>query len=882
MPTIIVDGIEIEAKADANLLEVLLSNGIDIPYFCWHPAMGSVGACRQCAVLGYANEDDTRGRIIMSCMTPVVDGARFSVAEETATQFRNSVIENLMLNHPHDCPVCEEGGECHLQDMTVMVGHHDRRYTGQKTTFRNQYLGPYIGHEMNRCITCYRCTRYYQDYAGGDDLSAFGSRDRVFFGRATPGLLDNEFAGNLVEVCPTGVFTDKTLSKNYTRKWDLQSAPTICQACSLGCNTYTSERYGELRRVHNRYHNEINGYFLCDRGRFGAQHVNSENRIPQSGRRNAQGKYDPISLASALEGIRTLLTGTVVGIGSPRASLEANKALRLLVGADNYCNGMTASERKMHGAILDVLNSGLNTPSMMEVENYDAILVVGEDVTNHAPRLALSIRQAVRAKGNEMAGKIGLSQWHDAAVRELAQDDRSELIVLTPMQDRLDDVASESHRLAPNDIVAMVGQITASIGSEEPSHAKDIATILINAKRPLIISGTSLGSTNIIKAAANLAATLSKSNPAAGIHLCASEANSLGVSLIDNQADAETLLSANPDTVIVLENDVESRFGAALLEGTANIVTLDSHDNATVSRSTYVLPAASFAESEGSFVNNEGRMQRSMAVFSSTSDITASYRLLTEINSNVLTAAELQQKIASEHPALAAITQCAPDQNFRVAGSKVARMTHRASGRTAMLADISVHEPKQPVDAESAMAFTMEGNQKNAPASLRSYTWSPGWNSNQSIHKFQSEVGGPDITEVPGIRIFNSSEGLPEFTLQDEPARNMIGQHHIFGSEELTRNASELATLIPGMYARMNSKTANQLGVSAGDGISANDISMTVLIDETVAEDCVAYPLLGNAVGIEQLTLSDLRKIDGYQPPLDPLRPNLISSDRPG
>ena len=317
MPTIFVDDRAIEAKTGDNLLEVLLSNGIDVPYFCWHPAMGSVGACRQCAVVGYANPDDTRGRIIMSCMTPVTEGARFSVEAENATSFRNSVVENLMLNHPHDCPVCEEGGECHLQDMTVMVGHSDRRYKGLKTTFRNQYLGPLIGHEMNRCITCYRCVRYYQDYAGGDDLAAFGSRDRVFFGRAEPGVLDNEFSGNLVEVCPTGVFTDKTLSKHYSRKWDLQSAPTVCQACSLGCNTYTSERYGEVRRVHNRYHNEVNGYFLCDRGRFGAQHVNSPKRIPGAGIRNAGGLYEPVSIADALDKVKGLLTGKVIGIGSP-------------------------------------------------------------------------------------------------------------------------------------------------------------------------------------------------------------------------------------------------------------------------------------------------------------------------------------------------------------------------------------------------------------------------------------------------------------------------------------------------------------------------------------------------------------------------------------
>ena len=406
--------------------------------------MGSIGACRQCAVVGYANEDDTRGRIIMSCMTPVSEGARFSVNADNAESFRESVVENLMLNHPHDCPVCEEGGECHLQDMTVMVGHRDRQYEGLKTTYRNQYLGPFIGHEINRCITCYRCVRYYKDYAGGDDLSAFGSRDRVFFGRAESGVLENEFAGNLIEVCPTGVFTDKTFSKHYTRKWDLQTAPTVCQSCSLGCNTYTSERYGEVRRVHNRYNHEVNGYFLCDRGRFGAGHVNSANRIPQAGIRNSDGRYDPVDLETALSAVSDLMSSSdgLIGIGSPRASLEANEALIQLVVEENYCNGMTDNECEMHQVILDVLASDLITPAMAEVEDYDAIIIVGEDITNHAQRLALSIRQSIRQRAGELAESSGIALWHDAAVRELAQAEKSPLTLLTPMADRLDDVAT--------------------------------------------------------------------------------------------------------------------------------------------------------------------------------------------------------------------------------------------------------------------------------------------------------------------------------------------------------------------------------------------------------------------------------------------------------
>ena len=184
-----------------------------------------------------------------------------------------------MANHPHDCPVCDEGGECHLQDMTVMTGHVRRRYRFPKRTFRNQNLGPFIDHEMNRCIQCYRCVRFYADYAGGYDLVAMGLRNQVYFGRQRDGKLESEFSGNLVEVCPTGVFTDKTFGRHYTRKWDLQTAPSVCPHCGLGCNTIPGERYGILRRIRSRYNGAVNGYFICDRGRFGYEFVNAESRL---------------------------------------------------------------------------------------------------------------------------------------------------------------------------------------------------------------------------------------------------------------------------------------------------------------------------------------------------------------------------------------------------------------------------------------------------------------------------------------------------------------------------------------------------------------------------------------------------------------------------
>ena len=321
MTHFLVDGKTYTAKPDDNVLQACIGAGLDLPYFCWHPALGSVGACRQCAVKQYAGADDATGTMVMACMTPLAEGARFSLADPQAVSFRASVIEWLMINHPHDCPVCEEGGECHLQDMTMMTGHAYRRYRFSKRTHRNQNLGPFIKHEMNRCIACYRCTRFYRDYAGGRDLDVFAAHDHVYFGRHADGALESEFAGNLAEICPTGVFTDKTFSARFARKWDMRGAPSICVHCGVGCNTTVNERAGEVRRIVNRYNGSVNGYFLCDRGRFGHGFVGAPSRIRTPLARGADGKPAALSSKDAIASFAAMLRagGRIIGIGSPRA-----------------------------------------------------------------------------------------------------------------------------------------------------------------------------------------------------------------------------------------------------------------------------------------------------------------------------------------------------------------------------------------------------------------------------------------------------------------------------------------------------------------------------------------------------------------------------------
>ncbi len=514
MITIFIDNQPRQVRPDQNLLQACLSLGFDLPYFCWHPALHAVGACRQCAVKQFKDEHDRRGKIIMSCMTPVTEGMRISVDDPDARAFRKGVIEWLMLNHPHDCPVCDEGGECHLQDMTVMTGHAYRRTRFRKRTHRNQYLGPFINHEMNRCIQCYRCVRFYREYAGGRDLNVFGAHDHVYFGRQEDGVLESGFSGNLVEVCPTGVFTDKTLKQHFTRKWDLQTAPSICVHCGLGCNTIAGERDRSLRRIANRFHYEVNGYFLCDRGRFGYEFVNSDKRIRKplailplslSGRGQGEGDLQPVEKGSALERIAEILSTSkgIIGIGSPRASLESNFALRTLVGPENFYSGMSDKDHALVSRIIDVLGRGPARPSSLhDVRNADAVLVLGEDVTNTAPLLALSLRQSVRQKELDAAAKLRIPKWQDAGVRNAGQGAKSPLYIATVTDTKLDDISTRSYKAAPDDIARLGFAIAHELDPAEPEVADldpeatalagQIARALKDAKRPLIVSGTSL------------------------------------------------------------------------------------------------------------------------------------------------------------------------------------------------------------------------------------------------------------------------------------------------------------------------------------------------------------------------------------------------------
>ena len=992
MAVIHIDGTTVEVDSADNLLQACLSLGIDVPYFCYHPALGSVGSCRQCAVKQYQNKEDMeagRGRLVMSCMVAPGDDMYISVTDDEAKAFRKSMVELLMTNHPHDCPTCEEGGHCHLQDMTYMSGHSRRRYRFTKRTHHNQELGPFIAHEMNRCIACYRCVRFYKDYAGGEDLGVYGSNNRVYFGRDKDGQFESEFSGNLTEVCPTGVFTDKTHSDRYNRKWDMQYAPSICHGCSAGCNISPGERYGELRRIENRYNGDVNGYFLCDRGRFGYGYVNRTDRPTQALER-INDKHVKINIDYALdETIKRIKDKKIIGIGSPRASLETNFALKNLVGFNNFSTGLNHQQQALVNKCIEVLSTeGIYNPSMADIESHDAVLVLGEDITQTSSRVALSIRQAAKNEAIKMAAATKTQSWLAEPVKRIGQGVQSPVYIIDVIQTKLEDISKVSVVATPEDIT----KLGFKVADEIANFANDLAEIaaptsdsdvdamqalvqqiaydLIQADKPLVVSGSSLSSTALIEAAAQITQVLSQKRAAikateqqqvethnakvrdeqlrtaekqaqteqpdedkelaakpakpetgtnkeaqddverepatklelkevnkkyheqAGIYLAVPDANSIGVCMLGGQS-VEEVLATDFDVVIVAENQLTDAIDAHKLTQLLTDKTvialdhqlLDWHKDVDI-----VLPAASFAEADGTLISAEGRAQRFFQVYDNEyyhplSSIKEGWRWLHAVHSSIegrevdwTQLDDVINALIATHPKLAGIKGAAPDADYRITGLKIARQPRRYSGRTAMRAPISVHEPMQPKDLDTGLTFSMEGySGKQTKSSMIPFANAAGWNSPQAWNKYQDKVGGSLKGGDPGIRLFDELERLalrhyvaPEVTsvtttdMQQGQAK-LVPIYNLYASSMMASRSPVVAEQLPIATWRVGIDDAKDWNVSEGDylaiEIDNQQVILPVQLVHYLADGCIGYPV--GQVGIIHPSMpASVRKVE--------------------
>ena len=338
MPLLKIDDKEIQVESGTTILETAIASGIEIPYYCYHPALEVVGSCRMCLV-----QVEGMPKLQVSCNTFVgevhsdrkVNGKYDMVVHtqnELVVKERKNILEFLLLNHPLDCPVCDQAGECYLQDYSFKFGNAHSRFEEEKRVRPNEYLGSQIVINHNRCILCSRCVRFTQEISGTSELfvEARGYNSKIAALEDKP--LDNLLAGNVADICPVGAL----LSTDYIHKnriWNLEQKPSVCQDCSVGCNVDVFSQQDQIFRLTARENQDVNGYFMCDIGRYGFHRFEKIERIIHPMMRNGK-SFNVLDWDEAIKKTADLIEKSkekTAGIVSPFHTNESNYLLGLLM-----------------------------------------------------------------------------------------------------------------------------------------------------------------------------------------------------------------------------------------------------------------------------------------------------------------------------------------------------------------------------------------------------------------------------------------------------------------------------------------------------------------------------------------------------------------------
>ncbi len=621
MPKLTIDNQRVEVPPGTRVIDAAEQAGIMIPRFCYHPALGAVGACRMCAV--QVLEGSCRG-IRMSCMIEAEEGMVISTTDEEAVAFRRQVIEWLMANHPHDCPVCDEGGQCLLQDMTVSGGHGRRRLPVKKRTHVDQYLGPLVAHEMNRCIQCYRCVRFYREHAGYTDLGVMGSAGRVYFGRRSDGVLESPFAGNLIDVCPTGVFTDRP-SRFKGRYWDFERTPSVCIHCSLGCRVTVNTRYREVVRVEAAHDPQVNGWFICDRGRYGFPYASSPQR-PRSARIDSRKARVDEALDEAARRLSDIAqrhgSGSVALAASGRVCLETLGALTRF-GSEKGWRGPFFRAGPHTAEAVQSASRNLEEKisiSLKDIEKSDFILMVGCDPVNEAPMLALAVRQA-RRRGAVVALADARSVQLPLDARRLAL--RPSQLTAALMRFAGKAVADDGAALSDRARAFLKACRDSRVDPAVDEQIDDLGLAARESRWPVVVCGTSAVAPDTPAAAANVARLLAAEGRQAGFFPVLPGANALALGLAGRTADhgaalREAFEKGDVRALVVVETDLsELGFSAndPFLENLEALVVCDCLDSAAARAARVFIPTQTVFEAGGTFVNAEARVREARPAF---------------------------------------------------------------------------------------------------------------------------------------------------------------------------------------------------------------------------------------------------------------------------
>src|SRR3954449_337871 len=601
--TLVVDGVEVEAAEGTMLVDAAKGGDVEIPVFCYEPKLGGpVGACRMCLV-----EIEGIPKLQTACSTPVRDGMVVYTQTDRVKEAQNAVVEFLLINHPLDCPVCDKGGECPLQDIALGWGPGKSRFTDPKRHFQKPLeLSPLVAIDRERCILCYRCVRFSQEVAEDEQLQLLERGASSFVGTFDDRPYIAPFHGNIIELCPVGALTSDAY-RFRARPWDIEDAGTVCTLCPSQCNIKLTVRDERIQRVLARDNFEVDDGWLCDKGRFGYQAIESADRITEPMIRRG-GELVPVRwdevLEAAATGLRQAGERAAAILGGASSNEEGYLTHRIMRRALDSPHVVSSYGTQADRGLLIELSRPDLAASVSDLDQAEAILVLGTDPLHSMPIIDLRIRKVVRRNGTKLA-------------------------VATDRPTALDGGAEETARYSPGFLPGFVSALAAAAGVDGYERApgelgadteriagvaRPGASFIVWAGEPcqaLVSLAEKLGAKLLeVPAGANARGLREVGcTPVAGPGLSETrvglDASDLSDRLVEGGLDAAFLVNADP----VRDAPNGPSWGEALSKADF-VLAISMFEDASTKHADVVFPAESYAEKEGTVTHPDGRLQR--------------------------------------------------------------------------------------------------------------------------------------------------------------------------------------------------------------------------------------------------------------------------------
>jgi NADH-quinone oxidoreductase subunit G len=624
MVEIELDGQKVEVAEGSMVMHAAEKAGTYIPHFCYHKKLSIAASCRMCLV-----DVEKAPKPMPACATPVTQGMIVRTRSDKAVTAQKSVMEFLLINHPLDCPICDQGGECQLQDLAVGYGGSKSRYEEEKRVVFHKEVGPLISmEEMSRCIHCTRCVRFGQEVAGQMELGMSNRGEHAEIETFLGKTIDSELSGNMIDICPVGALTSKPFRYN-ARTWELSRRKSIAAHDSSGANLIVQVKNNQVMRIVPLENEDVNECWIADRDRFSYEALNGAERLTQPMLKQG-GEWKEVDWQTALEyvanGLKNIQrdhgANSIGALVSPQSTVEELYLAGALVrglGSDNIDYRLRNAE---FGAAEGVRTLGTSIASLSTLQR---VLVVGSNLRKDHPLFALRVRHAVRhgAQLNVITSQAAFSHA-DAWAMPVSQ---AVLADASAWAQALADVAAA---------VAAEKGVPAPVAGNASAQAQAIAKSLLGGERKAVLLG------NAAAHHANASSLLALANwiaeqTGATVGYLTESANTVGAQWVGAQPqtggkNAGQMLAGGLKAALLLntEPEFDSAAGAAAAQALdqADMVVTLSPFKANMAFSDVLLPIAPFTETSGSFVNAEGRLQSFHAVVKPLAETRPAWKVL--------------------------------------------------------------------------------------------------------------------------------------------------------------------------------------------------------------------------------------------------------------